>query len=135
MGLATAKLLASHGGVISLADINQDALREAAKSLPFSDRHICTVVDVRNFEHVNTWISSTVTKFGKLDCAVNMAGVITKATSITQMSEDDWDFCFAVNTKGVMNCLKAQINAMGSGGSIVSEWRYSRPWLSSKAHL
>ncbi|KAF2019203.1 NAD(P)-binding protein [Aaosphaeria arxii CBS 175.79] len=120
MGLATAKLLASKGALISLADINEANLKTAIASLPSSDQHIYTVVDVRNSGQVNAWIEGTVKKYGKLDGAVNMAGVIAKATPVKEVTDADWDFSFSVNTKGVFNCLRAQLNAMTDGGSIVS---------------
>lgn len=119
MGLATAKLLAERGAAISLADINEDAMIAAVKSLKDSEKHMYTVVDVRNSEAVNSWIESTVRKLGQLDGAVNMAGVIAKAVPTTEVTDSDWDFSFAVNTKGVFNCLRAELKAMTAGASIV----------------
>ncbi|KAJ9654564.1 hypothetical protein H2201_008975 [Coniosporium apollinis] len=120
MGLATAKLLASRGAIISLADINQEAVKAAANSLVGSEKHIAAVVDVRSSQSVNAWIESTVQKLGKLDGAVNMAGVITPATPLTQETDEHWEFAFSVNTQGVFYCLRAQLKAMAAGGSIVS---------------
>lgn len=119
MGLATARLLASRGARISLADINEEAMNVALESLPDSDKHMCTVVDVRSSKSVNDWIQSTVEKLGKLDGAVNMAGVITSATPVAEETDDNWDFNFAVNTRGVFFCIRAQLKAMAAGGSIV----------------
>ncbi|KAJ6098972.1 Short-chain dehydrogenase/reductase SDR [Penicillium canescens] len=46
----------------------------------FEDKvHITTTIDVRNGQSVAGWIKSTVEKMGKLDGAVNMAGVITRS--------------------------------------------------------
>ncbi|KAE8377375.1 hypothetical protein BDV26DRAFT_263700 [Aspergillus bertholletiae] len=120
MGLATAKLLASRGAVISLADINEAAVKAATESLTGSDKHMYTVIDVRSSQSVDAWIQSTVEKLGKLDGAVNMAGVITPAKPITEETDDAWDFNFAVNARGVFFCLRAQLKAMTDGGSIVS---------------
>lgn len=120
MGLATAKLLAERGAAISLADVNEDAMIAAVKSLKDSEKHVYTVVDVRNSEAVNSWIESTVRKLGQLDGAVNMAGVIAKAVPTTEVTDAAWDFSFAVNTKGVFNCLRAELKAMTAGASIVS---------------
>lgn len=119
MGLATAQLLATRGATISLADINQDGLKEAVRSLENSEKHIYTVVDVRNSQSVDAWITSTVAKFGRLDGAVNMAGVITPATPITEVRDEDWNFSFDVNARGVFYCVRAQLRAMGDGASIV----------------
>jgi NAD(P)-dependent dehydrogenase (short-subunit alcohol dehydrogenase family) len=120
MGLATAKLLASRGAIISLADLNKEALETATESLPGSDKHICNTVDVRDSQSVDAWIEWTVEKLGKLDGAVNMAGVITPATKVTEMTDSDWDFTFAVNARGVFCCIRSQLKAMTAGGCIVS---------------
>lgn len=121
MGLATAQLLAERGAKISLADINESSLKEAVASLPDSDSHIYEVVDVRDGEAVDKWIQNTVKKYGKLDGAVNMAGVITHATPVAELTDKDWDFVFAVNAKGVFNCIRSQLKAMSAGASIVSD--------------
>lgn len=125
MGLATAKLLASRGAIISLADLNEKALSTALESLPGSSsseqQHMAQVIDVRDSKTIDAWIQSTVQSLGKLDCAVNMAGVISPACPVTRMTDADWDFNFAVNARGVFACIRAQVNAMtSSGGSIVS---------------
>lgn len=120
MGLATAQLLSSRGAIISLADINQQGLEAAVKSLKHSEKHISTVIDVRRSQSVDDWITSTVQKLGRLDGAVNMAGVITPATPITEVKDDDWNFSFDVNARGVFYCVRAQLRVMGDGASIVS---------------
>lgn len=125
MGLATAKLLAERGAIISLADINNGALINAVKLLEQSEKHMITTVDVRDGSAVNEWISQTVAKYGRLDGAVNMAGIITHATPIIETSDDDWKRTFEINVTGVFNCLRAQIRAMGDSGSIVSVSRSS----------
>lgn len=120
MGLATAELLASRGAKISLADINQKAVESAAASLPSSDRHIWTAVDVRDSQSVNSWIERTVQKLGRIDGAVNMAGIITPARPITEQTDEDFAFSMDVNAQGVFRCLRAQLRNMKEGGSIVS---------------
>ncbi|KAF6826249.1 hypothetical protein CPLU01_09788 [Colletotrichum plurivorum] len=120
MGLSTAQLLASRSARLSLADINEDSLKQAIKSLDNSDSHIYEVVDVRHAAAVDAWIQTTVEKLGRLDGAVNMAGVITHTTPVAEMSDEDWDFVFAVNAKGVFNCIRAELKAMSAGASIVS---------------
>jgi arginine metabolism regulation protein II len=121
MGLSTAQLLASKGAKISLADINEDGLKAAIASLPEPSKHMYTMIDVRKSESVNSWIQSTVEKLGRLDGAVNMAGVISPATPVADMSDETWDFNFDVNARGVFFCIRAQLKAMSAGGSIVSQ--------------
>lgn len=118
MGLATAQLLASRGAIISLADINEEVLKSVLDSLP-GNGHIYQVVDVSKSESVNAWIKQTIDKFGKLDGAVNMAGIIAEPTPLTEYTDEVWDRMFAVNTRGVFNCLRAELKTITAGGSIV----------------
>lgn len=121
MGLATATILASLGAIVSLADLNEKALSNAAASLEGGgQRHLCTVVDVRQAKAVEDWIQATVTTFGRLDGAVNMAGVITHAAPFAQTSDDEWSFNMDINATGVFHCLRAELKAMKDGASIVS---------------
>lgn len=107
-----------------MADVNEEGLRRALSTLPGQDqdRHLVTVVDVRKTESVDAWMATTLDKFGKLDGAVNMAGVISSAVPITETSDESWDFVMGVNATGVFKCLRAELKAMkGKGGSIVSQ--------------
>ncbi len=79
----------------------------AIKSLENSDKHISTMIDVRGSEAVNVWIDSTVQKLGKLDGAINMAGVVTPATPVSKMSDDACNLNFDVNACGVFYCIRA----------------------------
>ena len=106
MGLATAKLLASRGASTSLADINEDALKAAVKQMTRQDQHMWTCVDVRCTSSVDGWVESTVERFGKLDGAVNMAGVITPARPIVEMTDDAFELVMSVNTQGLFRCLR-----------------------------
>ena len=113
---------------MSRADSNNEALGNAVKLLEQSEKHMITTVDVCDGSAVNEWIRQTVAKYGKLDGAVNMAGIITHATPITETCDDDWKRTFDINVTGVFNCLRAQIRAMGDSSSIVS---ISRPSITS----
>lgn len=107
-----------------MADVNEEGLRRALLTLPGQDqdRHLVTVVDVRKTESVDAWMAATLDKFGKLDGAVNMAGVISKAAPVTETSDETWDVVMGVNATGVFKCLRAELKAMkGKGGSIVSQ--------------
>lgn len=133
MGLATAELLASRGARISLADINEKAVESAKASLPSNEQHIWTKVDIRDTESVNSWIKRTVDHFGRIDGAVNMAGIITPARPITEQTDDDFAFSMDVNAQGVFRCLRAQLRNMKQGGSIVSA-RFCHRVKSTAAH-
>lgn len=126
MGLATAKLLATLGAIISLAGINEQALGLAIRSLSKSNKHLFAVADGRDSKSLSEWIQSTL-KLGKLESAVNTAGVITPAASFTEDIDESWKFTTTVNTHGIFSCLRAQLNAMKTGVGGIGT--FSRPLI------
>ena len=125
IGLATAKLLAARGALLSLADVQDKALKDAAKAIKteVSAAQVLTFqVDVRDSDSVVAWIKATVEKFGKLDCAANLAGVFkaSQGGTVETENQDNWDFMLAVNLTGVMHCLRAELPHMTAGASIVN---------------
>ncbi|OAL27822.1 hypothetical protein AYO20_09675 [Fonsecaea nubica] len=122
IGLASAKILASRGAVLSLCDVQQEKLDEAAQICRDAGaREVVTfIVDVRYSEQVDDWINSTVQKYGKVDCAANIAGLGGPLQTLTETSDKDWEFVMGVNATGCFNCLRAQLRVMESGSSIVN---------------
>jgi NAD(P)-dependent dehydrogenase (short-subunit alcohol dehydrogenase family) len=60
--------------------------------------------DVRDYEAVELWVSETVKRFGRLDGAANIAGIIPKSIGITSMADqdlDDWNLVFSVSPEGL----------------------------------
>ena len=124
IGLQTAILLASQGAILSMADISEGPLKEvAAKIESTGGKVLATVVDVRDDKQVDAWIKATVEKFGKLDGAVNLAGVIPKCINVERVEDlnnEDWKFVLDVNLTGVMYCMRAQLQNMNVKGSVVN---------------
>lgn len=58
------------------------------------------IVDVRHSDQVNNWINSTVEKYGRLDCAANIAGLGGKLQTLVDTPDEDWEFVMAVNATG-----------------------------------
>jgi NAD(P)-dependent dehydrogenase (short-subunit alcohol dehydrogenase family) len=115
IGLALAKILASRGAKLSIADVSQPNLEKAKGVIQevgaASDSIFVQQTDVRNLEQVESWIKATVEKFGKLDGAANMAGVIGTmqgiSSQLANQNEEDWDFVIGVNlTVGLTQSLK-----------------------------
>lgn len=127
IGLETSKLLASQGCKLSICDVNEIALNEKALEIsalaPEASNILSTSVDVRSPTFVDAWISLTITTFGKLDGAINLAGVIPKSINIERvedLNDEDWKFVIDVNLHGVMHCMRAQLRVLEREGSIVN---------------
>lgn len=124
MGFEVAKITAERGAKLSLCDIQKEALEAAVAKLKADGADVIgTVVNVTMEEQVNSWIETTVERFGRLDGAANFAGVERKNpvfTPTADVTSSEWDFVLAVNTTGVFYCVRAQLIAMGPGASIVN---------------
>jgi NAD(P)-dependent dehydrogenase (short-subunit alcohol dehydrogenase family) len=106
IGLETAKLLSSKGAKISIADVQDGALNEAAAEIQSTGGEIFTFkLDVRDSAQVDAWIDRTVSHFGKLDGAANCAGVTGKSIgvkTVDELEDGDWGFVIGVNLTGLM---------------------------------
>ncbi|KAK7178824.1 hypothetical protein DPSP01_014340 [Paraphaeosphaeria sporulosa] len=125
IGYETSLLLARQGAHLSVADVNEAALKEKAAEIEkvSTGKVIYTTVDVRKDDQVNAWIAKTVEKFGKLDGAVNLAGVVPKVINkerVEDLNNEDWHFVLDVNLHGVMHCMRAQLQNMNEKGSLVN---------------
>ena len=94
--------MASRGAKLSLADVSDDGLQQVKKGLEskYNAEIIAMRTDVRDYNAVEAWITETMKRFGRLDGAANIAGVIPKSIGIDSMAEqdlDDWDFVFSVS--------------------------------------
>lgn len=124
IGLATAKTISKRGATVCIADVDPKALEDAeayfsTQNVPFS----ITKVDVSKREEVNAWIKSIVEKYGRLDGAANVAGVIGKdhgKASVAELDDDEWHKIISVNLTGLMYCLRAELRNIVDGGSIVN---------------
>ncbi|RFU26000.1 hypothetical protein B7463_g10335, partial [Scytalidium lignicola] len=121
IGLATAKLLAKRGAVLSLSDINKKGLDAALKTLD-GKGHSGTVLDVRNYNEVDAWIDDSFKRLGGLDGAANVAGVEHEGGRyLADARNEDWDLIMGINSAGVFYSMRAELRKMlNVGGSIVN---------------
>lgn len=69
-------------------------------------------LDVANESAVNDSIIQTVKEFGRIDYALNNAGIGGQLKTTDQIDRDDFERVLAVNTTGVWLCQRAQIRQM-----------------------
>ena len=75
--------------------------------------------DVTDRAAVDAAFAGVVAGLGRLDILVNSAGVAHVGT-VETTTEDDLDRLYAVNVKGVANCLRAGVAHLGRGGAILN---------------
>ena len=123
MGRAIALRYAQEGASVVIADLNQAAGQTVADTITASGgKAVAVAVDVRKQEQVQAMVDTAVTEFGGLDILVNNAGV-GKIIPFLETTEQDWDFMFDINCKGLLWCSQAAAKVMieqGRGGKIIN---------------
>ena len=119
LGAATARRFADEGAKVAVADIDEEAAREYAGSLPDS---IAIPVDTADPAFVQRAVRSAVEHYGRIDVIFNNAGIEGEQTVLHEMTVDNWNRVTSVNGDGVFYVLKYGIEAMlqTGGGAVIN---------------
>ena len=119
-GTLLAEKLAGRGAKLLLCDINAAGVAAVAKTLAADV--VVTACDVTDEAQVKAAVELAITSFGRLDIAINNAGIASPMKSLIDTTEEDMDRNFSVNTKGVFFGMKYQIPIMvqQGGGAILN---------------
>lgn len=123
IGRATALQFAAEGAKVVVSDIAEGGGEETAAMIRKNGGEAAFIrADVAKAADVAALIAQTVTRFGRLDCACNNAGIEGTVAPFIDQTEENFDRIINVNLKGVFLCLKAEITQMltQGGGSIVN---------------
>ncbi len=124
IGRASALALARAGAAVSVSDIDGAGAEETAQLIhDEGGAAIARSCDVTNPEQVRAMVEATVAAFGRLDAAVNNAGIAGSFEDRLHQADDAmFERVLAVNLLGVWHCLKAELEVMlpQSRGAIVN---------------
>ncbi len=121
IGKATAELYGREGAYVVLSDIIDAEL--IAKNIRATGGNALFIkADVSEPKEMEKLVNATVKNYGKLDIAVNNAGISGEQNSLADMSVEGWENIINVNLNSVFYCMKYQIPAMlkNGAGSIVN---------------
>lgn len=117
IGAATARLFVAEGASVLLADLNErdgeslaQELRDGGGQAQFVRSDLSQEQDVKNM------LAEALRIYGRLDCAVNNAGINGKSTSLDTMSLVDWQRMIDINLTSVFLCLKHELIQMKAQG-------------------
>ena len=110
IGLATAKSLLDAGMNVVLADVNPDALKQAAAPLN-SKRALPVLCDVTQAASFAALVAEAGRQFGGIAVWINNAG-LARHRWITDYTEQEIDLMLAVNLKGTILGSQAALRAM-----------------------
>jgi NAD(P)-dependent dehydrogenase (short-subunit alcohol dehydrogenase family) len=123
MGLATIQAFAQAGAAVVLADVNETALREATDDLTArGHRAIGVTCDVSDEDQAAAMVERAVAQFGRLDMALNNAGIQAPPTDAADEPAELFDRVNAINLRGVWACMKHELRHMRDqrSGAIVN---------------
>ena len=124
IGRATAEVFAERGAKVVLAARREDELATLAGQIQERGGQASAVVtDVAIAKDVERMVAHAIETFGRLDYAVNNAGIEGQFAGIAEMPEQEWDRVLGINLKGTFLCLQHEARAMlagGHGGAIVN---------------
>jgi NAD(P)-dependent dehydrogenase (short-subunit alcohol dehydrogenase family) len=123
IGKAVAELFVRDGIAVVLADVNDDLGHTVERELRDRGAAVRYVhCDVSNPQHHEQVVATAVREFGRLDYAVNNAGIAGPAGLTAEYPLEGWQQVIDINLSGVFYGMRAQIPAMlaAGGGSIVN---------------
>jgi NAD(P)-dependent dehydrogenase (short-subunit alcohol dehydrogenase family) len=124
IGKATALAFAAEGAHVAVADINENAVKDVAAVIESNGgKALPLIANISSRNDVTNMIAKIVAVFGKLECAVNCAGVAGKhSLNLHEYPEDEWVNMINVNLVGTYYCVKDEIAQMlnNDGGNIVN---------------
>jgi len=122
-GAAATRLFASQGALLVLSDLDRAGLNALEGELDNSNiAHVSEPIDITNEEDLKCHIERAQVTFGRIDIAINNAGIGQSLRPIWQLSGDEFDRIMAVNARSVFLCMKHQLPGMieRRTGSIVN---------------
>ena len=118
IGLATARRFTEAGAAVVLSARRTELIEREAQSLTDAGHTaIAITADVTDAADVEALVAGTIKRLGRLDFAVNNAGVISDRQPAHEIEQSDWDRQIAVNLTAVWLCMKYELAHMVTQGS------------------
>jgi NAD(P)-dependent dehydrogenase (short-subunit alcohol dehydrogenase family) len=123
IGRATALLLAAEGNVVVVSGRRKDVGNQLVEKIRAGGGKAEFIAsDITEEEAVRTLIHSIVEKYGRLDCAVNNAGILNEMSLLADSETVKFQTMIQTNIVGVYLSMKYEIQEMlkTGGGAIVN---------------
>jgi len=124
IGRASAIAMAREGARVVIADVDESGGRSTLAEIERQGGKATWIrCDVSREDQVRDLVRHCVETFGRLDGALNNAGIMGETCLTAECTLDNWNRVIGVNLTGVWLCLKYEISQLisqGGGGSIVN---------------
>lgn len=120
-GRRAAVRFAEEGASLALGDVNRDGLKDTvAQVRAAKGKALARHCDVTREASVKALVDAAVARFGRLDVALNNAGVAHASFKLADTDPAIMQKMFAVNVMGVFHGLRAEIPVMEKqGGGVI----------------
>lgn len=118
IGRAAAVAFAAEGAKVMVSDVNEDGGRETVATITKTGGVAAfRKANVANYRAVVELVDDTVSQFGRLDIALNNAGIGGSRVPVSNYELAEWDQVIAVNQTGVFYCMREELKVMAKQGS------------------
>jgi len=121
IGQATARLFASEGGKVVVADYVPAGGQETVRMIKEAGGEAMFVkADVSKAADVEKMVKTTIDIYGRIDILFNNAGINGKVAPTAELTEEDWDLVLDTNLKGAFLGTKYVLPIMlRQGGGVI----------------
>lgn len=121
IGLATAKAFAARGAKVVIADV-ADGAQQVAEIQAAGGEAMYVKADMTKEEDIRNMVQAAVSAYGRLDFALNNAGIGGKQGNTADDTLENWNKVISINLTAVFLGMKYEIAEMlkTGGGSIVN---------------
>ena len=123
IGRATARGFADRGARVVVSDVNGQSGEQTTADIAAAGGDASFIrCDVADPAAVDAMFDEIIARFGRLDHAVNNAGIDPEMPAEPRWDLDEFDRIYAVNVRGVFSCMRREIPQMRAqgGGTIVN---------------
>ncbi|KAJ5507364.1 hypothetical protein N7527_009507, partial [Penicillium freii] len=124
IGAATTKAFAAAGCTkIAITDLNEESLQQTESVVTSTYPEIQLLVmagDVADDQFADAFINAVVQEFGRVDYAVNCAGVLGKPLRSAEMSLEEFDRVNNINYRGCWLSSRAELRQMVTQSGLLS---------------
>ena len=123
IGRATSQAFAARGAQVIVSDVNGQSGEDTASGIAAAggaaDFIRCDVADPAS---VDALFDEVIRRFGRIDHAVNNAGIDPEMPAEPRWDLDEFYRIFSINVRGVFSCMRREIPQMREqgGGTIVN---------------
>ena len=117
IGRAAALAFAAEGAKVAIGDLNADGAAETAALIRADGGEAHHgALDVTDAGAVDAFVDDVAARWGRLDCAFNNAGVALEGMETPWGDLDVYDRSIAVNQRGLLLCMTAELRHMEKAG-------------------